>query len=640
METIQPQAYNVVCQRNLMVPMRDGVRLATDVYLPVKEEMATHKAGHDGPGFPTLLERTPYNKRNPERVEMNGHYYASRGFVVVIQDVRGRHQSEGTFYLLKNEGPDGYDTVEWIANQHWCNGAVGTIGTSYMATTQSALAALNPPHLKAVFVNQGGSNAYTSSVRHMGAFEMRFLCWALGFEGPRSKEALADPVVGTALNQVNMRDWLSRTPLKRGHSPLRFIPAYEKWAFDIITRGDYDAFWESAGFNIQLHYDQHADVPAYYSGSWYDSYTRGTLENYVGLSKRKKQPIKLIMGPWTHGWKTLALSYAGDVDFGADAVIDYHALRLKFFDHWLKGIQTDLMEEPPVKLFIMGGGDGKKNSQGRLNHGGYWRFESEWPLARTQFRPFYLHSQGRLSPKTPAADDVPESFNFDPHNPVPTIGGNMSSLYGLLPRPQGAPEIPATQREIDEIGIPGAFHQQEHPNFFGCKPPYLPLAARHDVLVYMTDPLKKDLEVTGPITVKLYASSSATDTDFTAKLIDVYPPNQDYPTGYEMNLIDSIIRARYRNTLGQPEFLVPEEIYLFTLILYPTSNLFKAGHRIRLDISSSNYPRFDINPNTGEPLWSSGRTIIATNTVFHDESHPSHIVLPVIPLGSSLDSTR
>jgi hypothetical protein len=625
MEISRPAEYDVFIIKNVMVPMRDGVRMATDIYRPARNgEPIPEK-------LPVLLERTPYDKSESERVRMNGEYYASRGYVVVIQDVRGRYKSEGTFYFLKNEGEDGYDTVEWIARQPWCNGSVGTIGTSYMAWTQSSLAALNPPHLKAMFVNQGGSNAYTSTVRHMGAFEMRFLCWALGFQGPKSKEALEDPVIGKALGQVNMREWLTRMPLKRGCSPLHLIPNYEKWAFDIIARGDYDEFWKGVGFNIEEHYEQHADVPTYYSGGWYDSYTRATLENFVGLSKLKKQPIKVIMGPWTHGWKPIGLTYSGDVDFGLEAAIDYSALRLKWFDQWFKGMSTGVMDEPPIKIFVMGGGDGRKNGQGRMNHGGRWRYEHEWPLARTQYTPYYLHSSGRLSLEKPAAGDPPDSYLYDPRNPVPTIGGNMSSLAGLMPRPEGAREIPVEMREIDIIGIAGAFHQKEHPQFFGSKPPYLPLASRHDILVYETPPLEKDTEVTGPITIKLWASSSARDTDFTAKLIDVHPPNEDYSEGYDMNITDTIIRARYRKPKEKAELLFPNEIYPFTLILYPTSNLFKAGHRIRLDISSSNYPRFDVNPNTGDPLWANGKTVVAENTIYHDAARPSHIILPIIP---------
>jgi putative CocE/NonD family hydrolase len=615
--------YDVLVVQDVMTPMRDGVGLAADIYLPAR-------GGEPAPGkFPALLERTPYNKKDPERVVQNGEYYARHGYAVVIQDVRGRFRSEGEFSFLVNEPQDGYDTVEWIAAQPWCSGAVGTLGTSYMGWTQSALATQNPPHLRAMFVNQSGSNAYTSSLRHGGAFELRFLCWAF-WGGAVSKEALADPVVGRALGRVNVREWLTRLPIRRGCSPLALIPAYERWALDLMTRGDYDDFWKQPGLNIEAHYKEHADVPTYYSGGWYDSYTRATLENFVGLSAIKKQPIHVIMGPWTHGWKSLGLSYAGDVEFGSEAAIDYNAFRLRFFDHFVKGLPGDLGDEAPVRIFVMGGGDGRRTGEGRMRHGGRWRTEQEWPLARTRYTPFYLHPDGGLGPSRPPAGAAATRYLYDPRNPVPTIGGNMSSLAGLMPRPEGAPEIPNTQREREMIGLPGAFDQREAPEFFGCRPPYLPLASRPDVLVFQSEPLADDTEVTGPLVVTLWGSSSAPDTDFTAKLIDVYPPNLDYPDGYAMNLTDTILRARYRNGDGAAELLRPGEVTRFTLPLYPTSNLFQRGHRIRLDISSSNFPRFDVNPNTGEPVGAHRMWAVAENAVYHDAAHPSHVTLPII----------
>jgi putative CocE/NonD family hydrolase len=263
-----------------------------------------------------------------------------------------------------------------------------------------------------------------------------------------------------------------------------------------------------------------------------------------------------------------------------------------------------------VRIFVMGGGDGRKTYDGRLNHGGAWRDEAEWPLARTQYTAYYLHADGTLGPTPPAADDPPSGYSFDPRDPVPTIGGNISVGFELLPN--------------------GGYDQRGAPMFYGCTDT-LPLAARPDVLVFQTPPLEQNVEVTGPLAVKLWASSSAVDTDFTAKLIDVYPPNPDYPDGYALNLSDSIIRARYRKDRTRPEFLTPGDVAEFEIVLYPTSNLFARGHRIRLDISSSNFPRFDVNPNTGEPLGQHRRVEVAQQTIYHDATHPSHIVLPVIP---------
>lgn len=613
--------YDFVVERDIMVEMRDGVRLATDVYRPAEN-------GEPLPGrFPALLVRTPYDKGHPTRVLQQGEYFSRRGYVVVIQDCRGRYNSEGDFYIFVNEGPDGYDTVEWIARQPWSDGKVGTMGTSYMSWVQTSLAIQSPPHLRTMFPNQGNWNAHTSSVRQGGAFEMRWLGWAF-FGAASGKEAAGDPVAAAVLSNVRLREWLNRTPLKEGHSPLRHAPSYERWLFDLITHGDYDGFWRRPGLAFEEYVEQHSDVPTYCSGSWYDSYARSTVEMYTGLSKTKRGPVKLIMGPWTHGM--MELSYSGDVDFGPEAGIDWNTLHLRWFDHWLKGMETGIMDEPPVKIFVMGGGDGRKNRGGRLNHGGRWRTEGEWPLARTRYTGYYLHGDGGLDTMIPEEEEPSRSYQYDPKNPVPMIGGNISALVEIAPPIEGIRDLGPMYR-LRPIVEAGAFDQRERTDFFGCKPPYLPLSSRHDILVYTSPPLDQDLEVTGTAAVRLWASSSALDTDFTAKLIDVYPPNPDYPEGYAMNLSDSIIRARYRGSRDMAELMEPGKIYEFTIVLYPTSNLFKAGHPIRLDISSSNYPRFDLNPNTGEPLGRNTKTTVAENTIYNDAAHPSHIILPIIP---------
>jgi hypothetical protein len=611
--------HDVIVQKNVMVPMRDGISLACDVYRPSRNGAFVETP------LPALLERTPYSKDHPERVELNGLWYAERGYATVIQDVRGRYRSEGEFAFLVQEAEDGYDTIEWVAQQPWCDGKVGTMGLSYAGWTQVSAAALGPPHLAAMWVDEAGSNAYTSTVRHNGAFEMRFLCWAL-WQGAKSREAKADPVLERALGAVDVREWLARMPLKRGGSPLALLPRYEDWAFAIGTRGDFDAFWEQPGFNIERHWDRFPDCPIVLLSGWYDSYTRATFENFTGLSARKRGPICAVVGPWTHGVKPIGLTYAGDVDLGLDAALDHNEERLAFFDTALRRRPE---RRPPLRLFVMGGGSGRRTPAGRLDHGGRWREEREWPLARTRFTDFYLHPGGRLLPSRPTPAEAASRFIFDPLHPVPTVGGNMSSLVGLLPRPAGAPAIPVEERERDIIGLPGGFDQREDPRFFGARPPHLPLASRADVLVWLTPPLSRDTEVTGPVTVTLYVSSTAPDTDVTAKLIDVYPPNADYPEGFALNLTDSISRLRYRNG-ASAEALTPGTVYECAFALYPTSNLFRAGHRIRLDVSSSNYPRFDVNPNTGDPLWSSAVTRVAVNAIHHDAVHQSRITLPLI----------
>ena len=625
--------HDIVLFKDVMVPMRDGVRLATDIYRPARDGEAVEGR------FPTVLERTPYNK---ERAVMEkADHFVRRGYVLVTQDCRGRFKSEGEFYGYADEPPDGYDTVEWIAGQPWSDGKVGTMGTSYGGWVQSALALLDPPNLASMFPNVSILNAGLHSVRHAGAFEMRWLAWAF-LRAASSKEAASDLTVARALIETRFDELITLWPLKKGETPLRLIPIYEKFAFDILTHSDYDEFWRRTGRgwmgDVEEHIGDHADVPMYYSGGWYDSYCRSTTEFYAKMSEAKKGPVKLIMGPWTHGdAEVFARTYSDDVDLGPEASIDYNALRLRWFDQTLKGVDTGILDEPPIRIFVMGGGDGIRNEEWRLNHSGRWRYENEWPLARTVYTNYHLHEGGTLSPEPPEKESSSTSYVHDPKDPVPTIGGNLSTLLYLLPRPEGydAMEGLSNHEKVRLFGKPlakvGAHNQVEAPDVYGAKPPYLPLSSRHDVIVFQTQPLEEDVEVTGPLRVELWASSSAVDTDLTAKLIDVHPPSEDYPNGYVMNLADSIIRARYRDSFEVSKLMEPGTVYRFTIRPYPTSNLFKEGHRIRLDISSSNWPRFDINPNTGEPLGLSTRTVKAVNTVRHEATCPSHIVLPIIP---------
>ncbi len=279
----------------------------------------------------------------------------------------------------------------------------------------------------------------------------------------------------------------------------------------------------------------------------------------------------------------------------------------------------------------MGGGDGHKTPEGRLYHGGHWREEQEWPLARTSYTPFYLGERGELTTAEPTLETRATSFRFDPNDPVPTIGGNISSLTDVLDVDPAIADRVAMEERIGNITSVGPQNQRTNASTFGASPPYLPLCSRQDVLVFQTEPLAEPVEVTGPLTAVLWVSSDSPDTDITVKLLDVYPPNSDYPDGYDMNVSDSILRLRYRNSRERAEFMQPGEVYLVEIPMYGTSNVFNTGHRIRLDISSSNFPRFDVNPNTGEPLGRNTHTRVAINTIHHDQEHPSHILLPIIP---------
>jgi putative CocE/NonD family hydrolase len=332
--------------------------------------------------------------------------------------------------------------------------------------------------------------------------------------------------------------------------------------------------------------------------------------NYVELKKAKKSLQRLIIGPWTHGGQSRA--FAGDAQFTPDAALSVDSWRTRWFDHWLKGTDNGVDREAPVRIYVMGGGDAHKTTEGRLFVGGQWRNEQEWPLARTSYTPYYIHRDGSLSTAKPGNEEA-IAYSFDPRNPVPTLGGNVSSQGTLM-----------TQ---------GATDQRCRPGFWLCSDSR-PLSARNDVLVFQTKPLDRDIEVTGRVVVKLWAASNCPDTDFTVKLVDVYPPNGDYPGGIDLNVADSIVRARYRNDLSKPELLKSGQPYEFTIEMYPTALVFQRRHKIRLDVSSSNFPRFDVNPNTGEPLNENRRWRIAENTVFFDTQHASHIVLPVTPAGN------
>ncbi len=613
-QSVSDARYGVTVQRNVMVPMRDGVKLATDIYLPTVDGVAIQEK------LPTILERTPYDKLRAGDVSL-AHYYSARGYAVVIQDTRGRYKSEGVWHMLNDDGKDGADVCAWIGKQPWSNGKIGMIGTSYVGGTQHAVALEKAPNLVTVIPADAMSNLGYQSMRNAGAFELRFWNWIFTRAGDGSRQA-RDPGVKAALAEMaaNRRHYLLNLPIRKGTTPLKLAPEYEDWLVEAMKHGGNDAFW--AQNNILDHPDRYKDIPVFLIGGWYDSWAGNTSANFQALTKAIKGPVYLTMGPWIHG--AHGSSAHGQVSFGsAAAMADPLAWRLQWYDHWLKGLDTGIGKTAPfatpVRIFVMGTGDGKKTADGKLNHGGYWRDEREWPLARTRYTKYYLQPGGGLATTPPSAASASTSYTFDPSNPVPTIGGNISSADGIM--------------------LQGAWDQRGGKHIWNGEAP-IPLSARRDVLVFQTEPLDKDVEVTGEIQVKLWASSSAVDTDFTAKLLDVYPSSPDFPGGFDLNLEDGIVRARYRESLQREVLMEPGKPYEFTIKLYPTSNVFKKGHRIRVDLSSSNFPRFDVNPNTGEPLGDHRRLVVATNTILHDREHPSHIVLPIIPATATGSSGR
>jgi uncharacterized protein len=630
-----PLVETLTILKQVMVPMRDGVRLATDVYLP---------AAAPAP-LATILCRTPYDRNAQRYVEPIGYWFARRGFAVVLQDLRGRGDSEGVgdyYHVVQpREGVDGYDTIEWIAAQPWSNGRVGMVGSSYPGLAQTRAAFEQPPHLTAIWPDVVPINSFHHQARMGGAQQLQMYgaLFVHAQDAPELRDRPADRLaIINAMTRLRETIWSS--PFKPGHTALAPVPQLEQVLIDYATRGVYDEYWDQEANNFERRFADHKDVPAVFTGGWYDLFAEATPRYYAAMAAQQSSPQYLIMGPWTHTSNRAGLTYHGDVDCGAQSVWgldEFNRRQLAYFDWQLRdGPPLDL---PPVQLFVMGGGSGRKTAQGHLDHGGRWRAEREWPLARTQPTAFFLHGDGSLRREPPTGPAAPSAYRYDPQQPVPTIAAASSGFLEVLPLAEGLDEywsltLPLWPR-LRSIVLEGGAHQQPRPGMVAATPPFLPLSMRADVLVFQTEPLTEDVEVTGDIVVHLAVGSSAPDTDFTAKLIDVYPPNVDYPAGYHLGLTDSILRARFREGFEREVFMQPDGIYQLTIRLAPTGNLFKAGHRIRIDISSSNFPRFDRNPNTGEPIGRHTRMVPADNRVYHDGVHQSYVELPIIPAGSA-----
>jgi putative CocE/NonD family hydrolase len=610
-------------QADVMIAMRDGVRLATDIYLPLLAPDAKQ-------ALPVILERTPYDKSGISRAERTlrhpqsltrtqvAEFFARQGFAVVMQDCRGRYRSEGEFTKYVNEARDGYDTLAWLNEQPWCNGRIGTMGLSYGAHTQLALACMNPPGLTCMFTDSGGfSSAYHGGIRRGGAFELKQVTWAYR-HALLSPRTAADPARLAALRARDLADWFRDMPWWPGHSPLSGAPEYEAYLFEQWREGRFTDYWKQPGLYAAGYYDRIPEVPIAIIGSWYDPYVQTCTGNFTALSRRGRGPIALFMGPWTHGDRSS--TNAGEVDFGQEATLDghlaedYFALRLDWFRQWLLGEAGDARAgSSPVTYFQMGGGSGGKDGAGRLQHGGRWRESDSWPPQGVIPQLLYLHASGELLPGPPAEPAAMRQYRYDPTDPVPTIGGALTSGEPLM---EG-----------------GAFDQRVRPDTFTYRPdrPDAPLAQRADVLVFQTPPLAADLVVSGEIEAELWVSSDCPDTDFTVKLVDVYPPSDAWPQGFAMNVTDGIFRVRYREGWDREVFMEPGKPYRITIRPFATSNLFKAGHRLRVDISSSNYPHFDINPNTGGAEGGADAPRVATNSLHCGAGHPSRIRLPVMP---------
>ncbi|HEY4905421.1 MAG TPA: CocE/NonD family hydrolase [Candidatus Sulfotelmatobacter sp.] len=563
--------YEVTVERGVTAKMRDGVILRADIYRPKAEGK-----------FPVLLQRTPYNKSNGVSFGVRA---AARGFVTVVQDVRGRYSSDGEWYVFKHESEDGYDSVEWAAALPYSNGKVGMWGGSYVGATQMLAAIAHPPHLAGICPVVTASNYHDGWTYQGGAFEQWFdESWTSGLA--------QDTLDRTVARNTNALPGVWNLPLSS--YPLFNLPdspssvysasALAPYFLDWLAHPSYDDYWKR--WSIEEHYAD-INVPALTVAAWYDIFQGGSLRNYSGIRThggdvaRPNQRLLVIVGGHAGNGRKI-----GELDFGpAAAQYDEDEVTLSWYEYLFKGIQNNFASEKPVKIFVMG-----RNA---------WREEDDWPLGRAHSTKYFLHSEGAANSlrgngslsAVPPHSESPDRYSYDPSNPVPTIGGPLCCDSGHLapgPRDQRAAE------------------------------------AREDVLVYSTPVFARDTEITGPISLELFAKSSAVDTDFTAKLVDVAPD------GFAQNLTEGIIRARYRDSQGKSTLLNPGETYKFTIDLWSTSNVFLKGHVLRLEVSSSNFPRFDRNPNTGEASGTGQNFVSATNSVYHDAEYPSALVLPVI----------
>jgi len=551
-----PGPHSVAKETGVRAAMRDGVELVADVYRPEA----------DGT-FPVLLTRTPYNRDGGEE---QAREVASHGYLVVVQDTRGRYDSEGEFYPFRHESDDGYDTVEWAAKLPGSNGRVGMYGGSYVGATQMLASIARPPSLESIFPYVTAAEYYDGWTYQSGALMQWFASsWTTGL--------IQDTLRRKAAEAARPKDWAWRLPVEDytlidTPSPDELAPYYDDW----VEHETDDAYWKR--WKISDHYPQ-MTVKALHAGGWHDIFLKGSIKNYVGTraqakDRKVRQGQRLLVGPWAHA-RTSEEGKIGDVTFGEHAVLDMADTIRRFADWALKDVQNEYADDTPVRIFVLG-----EN---------VWRDEKEFPLARQVTTEYYLSADGALGTDKP--DEGRRGYAYDPADPTPTIGGRLCCGAAIAP---------------------GPFDQS-------------PNSQRDDVLVFSTPPLEEGVEVTGEISLRLFAESSAVDTDFTAVLIDVSPD------GYERFLTDGIVRARYRNSTEEAELIEPGKAYEYEIDLWTTSNYFKPGHRIRLQVSSSNFPRFNRNLNTGEPTAGSTGMTKARQTILLGGARASALVLPIIP---------
>jgi len=565
--------YEFVIEHNVEIPMRDGTILRAEVYRPQAEGR-----------YPALVERVAYPLES--RCKGNGEFFASRGYVMVGQNVRGALASDGDFRLLRDDAwganRDGYDTIEWVAAQPWCSGKVGMLDGTFSGFTQYMILPTRPPHLTAIFVREGGSDACRDWSYRGGAHRLSLhRGWAmkntarfLGHESAPPGAEAARQRLEAALEE--MESWYRHLPLK-SCPPLEGLAG---WYFDDLDHPADGPYWWPVNLS---HLFNEVDTPTVHLGGWFDVFLGGTLRSFQGIQKHGRTAAcrrsqRLIVGPWIHGPGNVGRRETGELDFGADAWFDLHGYRLRWYDHWLKGIENGIMGESPVRVFLMGANR--------------WLEMETWPPPDANYRQMYFRegggrtgaslNGGGLSFQPPEAAERPDSFLYDPDDPIPS----------LIAYPELGP--------------------RDH----------RPLESR--MLTYTSEMLQEDLVVVGPIKAVLHGLSSAPDTDWVVRLCDVWPDERS------MSVCDGILRARYRNSLERAELMTPGQVYRFEVDMLATAQVFKAGHRVRVEVTSSDFPRYDRNLNTGGPFGEEVRGQAAVNTIFHDGMRTSYILLPVL----------
>ena len=565
------EAAGIVVETDVMVAMRDGVRLACDIWRPAS-----------GGPVPALVQRQPYDKRVAQTyVYDHPAVYARHGYAVVIEDSRGRYASEGEFYPLRLDAEDGYDTIEWCAGQPWCDGRVGSFGFSIPGVNQLLAAALQPPHLAAMAPGFYPGGMYEGFTHVGGTFGLAAVMdWALILAGDAARRRGDRQVLGAiGAAQASGGRWPAALSLR--DIPFLETPDLLPFLKDYVDHPALDTYWEEWELGPRL---GRIDVPCLHVSGWYDSFIPQTMAAYEALSAAGRAEHRLIVGPWYHiPWT----QQVGEIDFGDEAKNTISVYERAWFDAWLKDDRSGLEALPPVRLFVTG--------ENR------WHDADAWPLAGAGSERWYLHSAGRANSlsgdgtldREAPGDEAPDFFVYNPFDPVPSLGGHSCCL------PATAPMGPMDQR---------------------------PVEYRNDVLVYSSAPLEAPLFAAGFVTARLSAATSAADTDFTVKLCDVEPG------GRSINLFEGVIRGRFRESRAAEVLLEPHRVYEFSVDVGVICHLFRAGHRVRVEVSSSNYPAFDRNPNTGGPIGAEHAFDLrpAHQTVFHDGARPSFIDLPVV----------